>query len=127
MLHHIVAQFIPVVSVGVGFGLPKIELKFTLGQRGTRESGVRSLNLGDLTRSLHGRMINCLENLGVDVHCFSILECDTHLLESIRKSLDSNTDWPMSEVGVFSLWQWVVVHVNDFIKVLGNSLGYFVE
>lgn len=127
ILHHIAAQFFPVVSIGVRFGLPKIELKFTLGQRGPRESGVRSLNLSDLTRGLHGSVINCLENLAVDVHHFSIFECDTHLLERISKSLDSNADWPMSEVGVFSLWQRVVVHVDDFIKVFGNSLGHFVE
>jgi len=98
MLHHIAAKLIPVISARVRFSLPKIELKFALGKWGPRETCVRSLNLSDLTGGLHCRVVDCLENLGVDFRSLRIFECDTHLLESIRKSLNSNADWPMSKV-----------------------------
>lgn len=63
----------------------------------------------------------------IDFDSTLILECDLHDLEGICKTLYTNTNGSVSHVRLLCLRYWIVVHINDFIQVLGNSLGNIVK
>lgn len=98
MLHDILPELVPVVSVGVWLLLPQIKLEFTLGKGRSLEACVWSLYLSDFHRCLHGSVVNGLKDLGVDVDGFLALKGDPKDLEAVSQSLNSNSNGSVSHV-----------------------------
>lgn len=72
-------------------------------------------------------MIHSLEYHRVDLFGLVILIGDFHFNEGISKSLNTNTDWSMPHVRVLGLWNWVIVHINDSVQILGHASCHLVE
>jgi len=72
-------------------------------------------------------VVNRLKDHCVDLEGFIILKGNLHLLKSISKSLDADTDWTVTHVGVLSLGDWVIVAIDDRVEVLRDTLGNFVQ
>ena len=72
-------------------------------------------------------MIDCLENLSVDINSFLTFKCNSHLLECIGKPLDSDTNWPMSHVRNLSLFDRIVIAINNSVEIFSHSLCNFMQ
>lgn len=83
MLHHVFAQLIPVVAVGVGFLLPQVELELALGEGTPFEGLVFAFGFGEFHRGLHGGVVDGFEDFVVDVESFGRFEGQAHLLERV--------------------------------------------
>ena len=76
--------------------------------------------LGKLYRGLHRRVVDGLEDFGVDGLSFRILEGNAKLHEAVYKALDADTNGSVSHVRVLGLGNWVVVSIDNTVEVLGN-------
>ena len=72
-------------------------------------------------------MINSFKHKSIDFEGSLIFVRNLHLLQSISKTLNTNTNWSVSEVRVLSFNDWVIVIVNDLVEVLGNSARDFMK
>lgn len=98
MLHDLLSQSFPVISIGAWLDVPKIELKLALAKRRTFERFVVSLNFGEFYRCFHSSMINGLKYLLCEFFSARILERNAKNLESISETLNTNTDWSVFHV-----------------------------
>lgn len=48
-------------------------------------------------------------------------------MQSVSKTLNTNTNWPVFHVRRLSLWHWVVVNINHLVEVLGDALDYLMQ
>lgn len=72
-------------------------------------------------------MINSFEDLVVHVESSCVFKRNAHLLESVGKSLNTNTDRSVAHVRVFSFLDGVVVPIDHTIQVFSDPLGHFVK
>ena len=72
-------------------------------------------------------MVDSLEDELVDFKSFVGLEGQTHHLERICQSLHANTDRSVSHVRGSSLRDGIVVAVDNFVQIFGDSLGDFMK
>jgi hypothetical protein len=62
-------------------------------------------------------MIDCLKDKRSSLDGLLVLESYLHLLKSISKALNTDTNGSVSLVGVFCLFDWVLVAVDDLVEV----------
>ena len=124
---HVLSQLFPVVAICVRLLAPQIKLELTLRERAAFEAFVRALLSGEFHGRLHSSMIDCLEDLSVEVKRFRALESKTYLLEGVRHPLYPNTDGAMAEVRCLCLLDGVVVAIDDSVQVPRDSLGYAMQ
>jgi hypothetical protein len=72
-------------------------------------------------------VVNSFENIRVQLESLGGLVRDLHYLESISKSLNSNSNRSVSHVRVSSFLNWVVVYINNSVKIFGHSFRDFVK
>ena len=72
-------------------------------------------------------MINSLKDLLCEFFSARILERNAKNLESVGKTLHANTDWSVFHIGNFCLFNWIVISIDDSIKIMSNSFGNMVE
>ena len=124
---HVLSQLFPVVAICVRLLAPQIKLELTLRKRAALEAFVWTLLSGKFHGRLHSSMIDCLEDLRVEIECFRALKSKTNLLEGVRHPLYPNTYGAMAEVRRLCLLDGVVVAIDDSVQVPGDSLGYAMQ
>lgn len=72
-------------------------------------------------------MINSLEHESVNFNSSLILIWNFHLLECISESLNTNTNWSVSEVRVLGFNDWIIVTVNNLVKVFGDPASHLMQ
>lgn len=102
---------------------PKIELELTLTRWGALESRVRAFFYCKLVRSLDSGVVDGLKDLLVELTSRCRVERQTKSHEGIGETLHTDTDRPVTHVGVLGFLYWVVVDVNDLVQVASYSLG----
>ena len=127
VFHYVLPELVPVVSLSEGAYTPQVELELALAERRTLESLVMSFFLCDVDRSLHGGVVDGLEDLLGQIFCSRVLEGNSEDLEAVGEALHSNSDGTVAHVRVLSLWDRVMVSVDYTVQILGNSTGYSVE
>lgn len=127
IIHHLLLQVIPVVSLGDWLDVPKVELELALTEWTALEALVCSFFHGKFHRSLHRSVVNGLEDHCVDGLCLWVLKSNRHLHEAVGQPLDTNSNWSVLQVTVLSLLDRVVIHVNDPVQVGGDSLDDLVQ
>ena len=79
--------------------------------------------LGKLAAFQERAVVNSLENFSVEVDGFGGVEVDPEDGEGVRKSLDADSDRPVPHVRVLSLFDRVVVEVDDLVQVPDDDPG----
>ena len=72
-------------------------------------------------------MIDCLEDLDVEVASFGRVEGDAEGHESVSETIDTHSDGTVTHVRVAGLRDWVVVDVDDLVEVECDDLRHLVE
>ena len=126
-LNYILTEFVPVIAVCVWFLIPQIELEFSLRKRRSFKSLIGSFNFCDFHWSFHWCMVDCLKDFSVDINSFFTLKGDSKLLESICKTLNSNSYWSMTHVRHLCFFDGVIIAINHSIEIFSNSLSDFME
>ena len=88
---HLPSQLFPVVAICVRLLAPQIKLELTLRKRAPFEAFVWTLLSGDFHGRLHSSMVDCLEDLRVEIKCFRALESKTHLLTTFLERQTATT------------------------------------
>src|SRR5207247_428986 len=96
-------------------------LKDALGDGGSFVGGIGALLLGELAGCGERSMVNCLENLLVQLASLGRLEGHAQGKESIRKTLHTQTNGPVAHVAVVRLLDGVVVDINDLVEVADDD------
>lgn len=126
MLSNLGLQTTPVPKVS-GRHPPQIELQFPLLGWTANPSFIRSILRRDLAGSLEGAVVDCLENLNVELFRLGRIERHAECHEGIGKTLHTNPDGSVTEVGTTSFGDGIVVYVNNAIQVIRNRLGHSME
>ena len=124
---HLLSQLFPVVAICVWLLAPQIKLKLTLRKRAPFEAFVWTLLPCDFHGRLHSSMVDCLEDLGVEIKCFRALKSKTHFLEGVCHPLYPNTYGAMAEIRCLCLLDGVIVAIDDSVQVPRDSLGYAMQ
>lgn len=72
-------------------------------------------------------MVNGLENEIINLDGALILKANLHQLESVSQALCTYTYGSVLHVGNLSFRNWIVVFINNSVKILGDSLCDIVE
>lgn len=72
-------------------------------------------------------MIYCFKDELVKLDGSLVFIRDLHDLKGISETLNTNTNRSVFLVGVFSLFDGIVVSVNDLVEISGDSLGHLMK
>jgi len=126
VLGDLLLKTFPVPAV-TGGDTPHIILELSFADGGAFIRLIRSVLLGEILGSGEGGEVNGLEDLLVQLFGCGTFEGESEEEEGVSKTLDSNTDGAVSQVGSFCFRDWVVVDVNDLVQVAGDDLRDFIE
>lgn len=116
ILHNILSKLLPVVPCCARLHIPEIKLELAFRKRWSSKRLVWfALFFCEFHRSLHCSMIDSLKDHFIDLSCLFIFECNSHHLESISETLDTDTNRSVPDVWVSCFFNWVVVSVDDFV------------
>ena len=116
----------PIPEVGRG-NIPHIILEDALRDGRALIGGVGALLLGELARGSQGGVVDGLEDLDVELASLRRVEGHAESEESIRKTLNTDTNRTVAHVAVVGLHDGVVVDVDDLVKVADDDLGDLVQ
>ena len=106
---------------------PEIEGKLALAGRRTLEGLVRTELLGEVATLLDGGIVDALEDLLVERLGFLTVVIDLEHGEGVSKTLNTQSDGPVSQVGVLGLLDGVVVPVDDLVQVADQFCGHILK
>ena len=136
-------QIGPVPSVG-WLDTPHVVLQDALAGGGTLVGRIGSLLLSKIARGGESSKVDGLENVAVELLSLNALPGVSHQRERIGQALyainmvnnnshnnpqpttthlHSDTNRPVTEVGILGLDDWVVVDIDDLVQVASHNLG----
>merc|ERR1719424_1707877 len=127
MLGNFGLQGSPIMSATLGGSAPKVKLQLSLARRRASICFIGPIALSKLAGCLASSIIDCLENVFIQLLCSIGLEWQAHHHECVSEALDTQTNRPVLHVRSAALLRWIVVAVDDLVEVACCNLGYIEE
>ena len=122
LLHDLCSQIIPIISSSNWSYSPKVKLELSLTHWWSTKSSVRSFFESNFIAHFASSMVHCFEDHFVNKISLISFERNPHHLESISKSLNSDSNWSVSLVWVLSFRNWIIVLIDDSVEVVSYYL-----
>src|SRR5690606_36772480 len=127
MFFNFFAQFCPIPTSTQFFILnsPKIMLKLAIANGRPLITLVRPILLGLFHTCCNSSKVKRFKYVLIEFFCFVTGKRHAQLDKSICQTLNPQTYWSMTEIGIFGFFNWIIVSIYNLVQVFGNAFGNF--